>query len=281
MEKYIDLHTHSIYSDGELSPLELVKLASNNDVGVLSITDHNTVDAYKNFDYKKIELVRVIPGIELSADVSKGQMHILGLGINPTTEEINEVVKRYKLISIDSVSAIVRQLKIDYDINIPSSLLKDLFASSHSIGRPDIARILVKLGLASDVSDAFKKYLVDAYYKTMEYRKLLSYKECIEVIKSSAGIPVLAHPKSLKLTQKELCILLKDMINVGLKGIEVYHSSHEQFECEYYNYLASQLGLLISGGSDYHGVNTKPDIELGSGKNNNLRLKKLSILNYL
>lgn len=281
MGDYIDLHTHSIYSDGELTPFELIELARKNNVGVLSITDHNIVDAYKYFDYENVDFVKVIPGIELSAEVERGQMHILGYGINPFNEELNEVTGKLKQISINSVSAIFRQLEKDYNIKFSFSEVEKILSASHNIGRPDVAKLLIKHGYASDMSDAFNKYLIDAYNKTREYRKLLTYRECIEVIKVAGGIPVLAHPKTLKLNTKELFSLIEDMIDSGLLGIEVYHSSHSQYEMNLYSNLSDQLRLLVSGGSDYHGPNTKPDIELKYGKDNNLRIKKLSILNYL
>lgn len=281
MEKLIDLHTHSVYSDGEFTPKELIEMSRNKNIGTLSITDHNRVDAYKSFDYKDVSDIRVIPGVEISAEVSKGQMHILGLGIDPSNLELNVEMDKLKQVSINSVSAIIRQIGKDYDIKLPKSEVDHLLSASHNIGRPDIAKLLIKYGYAVSVNDAFNKYLIDAYNKTREYRKLLTYKECISVIKNSGGIPVLAHPKSLKLSEKELLILLKDMVSAGLMGIEVYHSSHSKDEVNLYFDLANKLNLYVSGGSDYHGPLVKPDIELGSGKNNNLNIKKLSIMNVL
>jgi len=281
MDKFIDLHSHSVYSDGEFTPLELINMSIDRNVGTLSITDHNRVDAYKNFDFKSENRVRIIPGTELSAKVSKGQMHILGLGIDPFNERLNYELDKLKQVSINSVKAIIRQIDLDYGIKLPLNEVEDLLSSSHNIGRPDIARLLIKYGYASSVSDAFNRYLIQAYDKTREFRKLLSYKECILIIKESGGIPVLAHPKSLKLSEKELLVLLKDMISVGLMGIEVYHSSHEKCDMDLYNSMAKELGLLVSGGSDYHGPLVKPDILLGSGRDNNLNIKKLSIMNCL
>lgn len=279
--KLIDLHTHSIYSDGELTPMELILLAKSNNVGTLSITDHNRVDAYKNFDYKKDYGVRIITGTELSASVLKGQMHILGLGIDPYNNELNVELDRLKEVSINSVKAIIRQIDVDYRVKIPKWEEESLLKSTHNIGRPDIAKILVKYGIVSDVQEAFDKYLIDAHNKTRKYRNLLTYKECIELIRKANGIPVLAHPKSLNLKYKELYVLLKDMISAGLMGIEVYHSSHDMIEMFNYEKMALKLNLLVSGGSDYHGSQVKPDVLLGSGKNNNLNIKKLSVLDNL
>ena len=281
MNKYIDLHTHSVFSDGEFTPLELMKMSKDANVGTLAITDHNRVDAYKSFDYKHDYGVRIITGCELSCEVSRGQMHILGLKIDPYNEELNYELNNLKQVSINSVKAIVKQIDIDYGIKLPKEELDMLLSSSRNIGRPDIAKLLIKYGYVNDVSEAFKKYLILAYDKTRAYRKLLTYESCIELILKSGGIPVLAHPKSLKLSNKELYILLKEMISVGLMGIEVYHSSHSKEEMQLYESFANDLNLLISGGSDYHGPLVKPDILLGSGRDNNLNIKKLSIMNYL
>ena len=101
------------------------------------------------------------------------------------------------------------------------------------------------------------------------------------LINNSGGIAVLAHPKSLELSEKEFLIVLKDLISHGLKGIEVYHPTHSKEEMEYYKMIAEKYNLLISGGSDYHGKIVKPDIEIGTGKNNNLNIKQLTLVDEL
>ena len=101
------------------------------------------------------------------------------------------------------------------------------------------------------------------------------------MIKSANGIPVLAHPKSLELSEKEFLITLKNMIQSGLMGIEVYHSSHTKEEMEYYLSIANKYNLLISGGSDFHGENVKPNTKLATGVNNNLKIKSLSLVDYI
>ena len=102
----------------------------------------------------------------------------------------------------------------------------------------------------------------------------------LDLITNSGGIPVLAHPKSLELSEKEFLILLRNMIDCGLRGIEVYHSSHSKEEMDYYLEIANKYNLLVSGGSDFHGKSVKPDIELGIG-NNNLKIKRLSLLEHI
>ena len=208
-------------------------------------------------------------------------MHILGYGIDLNNKALNKKMIDLKDNSINSVLSIMEQIKRDYGIRFSYEDIKELVNANHNLGRPDLAKLCIKYGYAATVRDAFDKYLIDAYNKTRQTGKGLQYQECLQLIANSGGIPVLAHPKSLELSEKDFIIILKDMISCGLKGIEVYHSSHTKEEMKYYLEIANKYDLLISGGSDYHGKTVKPDIELGTGKNNNIKIKKLSILNNL
>ena len=284
-EKIIDMHTHTNYSDGDLSPQELIRLAIDKRIGTIAITDHDTIEGIKKVNKNEDIIVdsgiKIINGIELSAKTDKGRMHILGYGIDLNNSALNKKMIDLKDNSINSVLSIMEQIKRDYGIKFSYNDIKELVNANHNLGRPDLAKLCIKYGYANTVQDAFDKYLIDAYNKTRQNSKGLQYQECLELITNSGGIPVLAHPKSLELSEKEFLILLKDMISCGLKGIEVYHSSHTKEEMKYYLEIANKYDLLISGGSDYHGKTVKPDIELGTGKNNNIRIKKLSILNNL
>ena len=284
-EKIIDMHTHTNYSDGDLSPQELIRLAIDKRIKTLAITDHDTIEGIKKVNRNEDIIVdsgiEIINGIELSAKVNKGRMHILGYGIDLNNKALNKKMIDLKDNSINSVLSIMEQIKKDYGIRFGYEDIKQLVNANHNLGRPDLAKLCVKYGYASTFQDAFDKYLVDAYNKTRHTRKGLQYEECLELIKNSGGIPVLAHPKSLQLSEKEFLILLKDMINCGLKGIEVYHSSHTKEEMQYYLEIANKFNLLISGGSDFHGKTVKPNIELGTGDNNNLKIKKISLLNKI
>ena len=281
-DKIIDLHTHTNYSDGQLHPYQLIDLAIKKRIGILGITDHNTIDGIKavNKDNSLIvdSGIQIIPGIELSAKVQKGRMHILGYDIDINNHNLNNKMDELKDNSINSVLSIMEQIKRDYGIIFRYKDIKELVNSNHNIGRVDLAKLCIKYGYAKSVKEAFDKYLIDAHNKTRTTRKGLQYEECIELILKSNGIPVLAHPKSLQLSEKEFLILLKELINNGLKGIEVYHSSHTKEEMNYYLEIANKYNLLISGGSDYHGKSVKPDIELGTGKNHNIKIKSLSLL---
>ncbi len=278
MEKLIDMHMHTNYSDGELSPDELIKLAIEKNIGTMAITDHDTLNGIKSVDKSKYPEINIINGIELSAKADKGRIHILGYGIDLDSKILNDKMSELKTNSINHVISIYEQIKKDYGIRFNYDDLIEMFNVNHNLGRPDLAKLCIKYGLANSVQDAFDKYLIDAYNKIRGRSKGLPYSECIELINKSGGIAVLAHPKSLELNEKEFLIMIRSMIECGLKGIEVYHSSHSSEEMKYYLNIANEYNLLVSGGSDYHGNIVKPDIEVGTGKNNNLKIKKLSLL---
>lgn len=278
----IDLHTHTNYSDGELSPNKLIELAISRGIGTLAITDHDTILGIKsvnrNDDFIEASGIKIINGIELSAKIDKGRMHILGYDIDLENEELNNKMMELRDNSINSVLSIMEQIKRDYGIVFGYDDIKELVNANHNLGRPDLAKLCVKYGYASSVQDAFDKYLIDAYNKTRKTSKGIEYDECLRLILNSGGIPVLAHPKSLELGKEEFLNLLEKMIKCGLLGIEVYHSSHSKEEMEFYLDVASKYNLLVSGGSDFHGSMVKPDIEIGTGYHDNIKVKKLSIL---
>lgn len=287
MENLIDMHTHSIYSDGEKTPLELVEDAIDKGIGTIAITDHDTINGIKTIDRQNPKVVKsgimIVDGIELSAKVSKGRMHILGYDFDKENEKLNSKMNELRDNSINSFISVMEQIKRDYGIRFTYEDIRDVINVDHNLGRPDLARLCMKYGYASSVQEAFDKYLNASHDKvrSLGCRKGIDFSECIELIANSNGIPVLAHPKSLELSEKEFLILLKEMIRCGLMGIEVYHSSHSPEEMEYYLKIANEYGLLVSGGSDYHGPIVKPDINLGTGINNNLKIKKLSLVDEI
>lgn len=280
MEKLIDMHMHTNYSDGELSPDELIKLAIESNIGTMAITDHDTLKGIKSVDKSKYPEIKIIDGIELSAKVAKGQLHILGYGMDLEDVNLNRKMSELQTNSINSVITVYAQIKKDYGIRFSYDDLVALFSANHNLGRPDLAKLCIKYGFATTVQEAFDKYLNPAYDKNRSNSKGLQYSECISLINNSGGIPVLAHPKSLKLEEKEFLIFLRELIECGLKGIEVYHSTHSKEEMDFYLKVANEYGLLVSGGSDYHGKLVKPDIDVGIGKGN-LKIKELSLLNRL
>ena len=280
MKNKIDLHIHSIYSDGEFEPDDLIKMAVDKNIYAISITDHDTVEGNKKISVFK-ENIKIIPGIELSTKVDNQTMHILGYGIDINNEELNKKIIELKNRSIYSVIAILAQLKKDYNIVFTTEEIQELFNKKGNIGRPNIAKLCVKHKYSNTAQEAFDKYLIDAHEKTRFANKGISYYECINLIIEAGGIPVLAHPHTLNKSYDELITLIKHLKEIGLQGIEVYHSKHTLEQTEQYLKIAQKLNLLISGGSDYHGKTIKPEIKLGTGINNNLNIKSLSLLKKL
>lgn len=284
-EKIIDMHSHTNRSDGEKSPMGLIRYAIERKIGILGITDHDTIEGIKEVDRTNPIIVdsgiQIVDGIELSAKITKGRMHILGYDIDKENRDLNTKTKQLKDISVNTVLSLIEILKKDYNIVFGYDDIKELINANHNLGRPDLAKLCIKYGHATTVDEAFKRYLNDANDKLGKNKKGIPREECLSLISNSGGIPVLAHPKTLKLSEKELLILIKDMMNYGLQGIEVYHSTHTPEEIKLYLDIANKYDLLISGGSDYHGPLTKPDIDLGTGRNNNLNIKSLSLLNHI
>lgn len=284
-EKLIDMHMHSCYSDGELTPDELIHLAVKRNIGTMAITDHNTLNGIKKVDRNKpIVLdsgINIINGIELSAKVERGTMHILGYNMHIEDTNLNNKLNDFRINNLNYFMNMISQVINDHKLYFEYEDILALIDSNRNIGRPDIAKLCMKYGYSTNVQDAFDKYLISSYEKIRHLNKLFFKEECIDMILNSGGIPVLAHPKTLKLSRWELIKVIEELTSYGLKGIEVYHSSHSKEETILYLEIAKKYNLLISGGSDYHGINIKPDIEIGTGKNNNLKIKKLSLVDYI
>jgi len=277
MGRLIDLHIHSSYSDGDHTPTELICMAKQKDISTISITDHDNVLAYQTLELQND--VEIIPGIELSANDAIGRMHILGYGIDPFSSELIQITKQLKENSIDAFLMIVECLK-KQNIVFNNKDISCLLNKTGNIGRNDLAKLCVDYGYSQTVEDAFKKYLIDAYLATKSKRREMSYEKCFEIIRIAGGIPVLAHPITLNRTNQELDMLIKHMVKSGLMGIEVFHSSHSLDDIRLYMELVKSYNLLFSGGTDYHGEITKPDIEIGTGKQKKLALTSCSVLDY-
>lgn len=273
----IDMHMHTSYSDGEYNPSELIEKCINAGLTTISITDHENMDAYNHIDYDRFkDRIELFKGIELTAKIPKGRLHILGYDCDYKDSEFIKRCKEIKMNSFYSMINLLNQVRLDYGIRFYPNEIQDIFNANHNIGRPDVASLLLKHGYVSSTSEAFDKYLNPSYDKIRNSNVVKSYKDCIDIIKNAHGIPVLAHPNQLKMDDNELYNFVKDLVDYGIEGIEVYHSGHNEKEINYYMSLAKEFNLIISGGSDYHGPIVKPNIELG-----NTNLHELEIVNVL
>lgn len=279
----VDMHIHTCYSDGDTTPDEIIKKAKEEGVKIIAITDHDTILGNKNITLSKEEMqdITVVPGIELSSKINKGRLHILGYGIDINNKVLNDKMIELRNNSLYSIIGLLAQLKKDYKIIFSTEDIQKLLNKEKNIGRPDLAKLCVRYGHAKSVAEAFDKYLEAAYKKTRLTNKGLPYKECIKLIKEAGGVAVLAHPHTLKMTKEELEHFIKKLIKCGLEGIEVFHSNHTSEQTQEYLDLALKYNLLISSGSDYHGKSVKPDINIATGKNNNLKITQFNLIDKI
>ena len=271
----IDLHSHSTHSDGTLTPSEFLILAKEKGIEYFAITDHDDIEGSKKLIESKHDGITVYSGVELNAKVDKGQMHILGYNIDLYNEELNKRLKELKENSKHNIMLYVKQLKEDFNIELPQKDIDEILNREGNIGRPLLALLLIKYGYVSTVAEAFEKYLRDD--KVRNHKMWITKEECINLILNAGGIAVLAHPFTLKLTDEELHEEIKTLVDLGLKGIEIVHSNSNEEQREYYKQLAKEFNLITTGGTDYHGKEVKPNIELGTGIKGNVKLFKETI----
>jgi predicted metal-dependent phosphoesterase TrpH len=256
-KNYADLHIHTYYSDGSFSPEEVIDFAVKVGLRTIAITDHDCVKAYTEAiplaNSKEIEL---IPGIELSAGVGNEEFHVLGYFIDwrekvllDRLEEIAQARQSRFKTMIEKLNDLGLIVEYDDVLN---------FIGRGTQSRLHLANYLVKKGIVKNIFEVFKKYL-GIGKPAFENINVLNLKQSIELILSVKGIPVIAHPGLIK---EEL---VSDMVSMGLKGIEVYHGSHNPQIINHCLGLAQKYHLLITGGSDCHGLN-KDEIYMGKVK---------------
>lgn len=261
----IDLHAHTTASDGSLTPEELVRLAKRQGVTTLAVTDHDTIAGLSRATAEGAQAgVEVIPGIEISCLYGKTELHILGYFINPDDPHLAPALTTYQASREERNPHIVQRLK-ELGCALTYAEIKAA-AGTATVGRPHIAQALVRKGYVNSVSEAFDRYLADdapAYIP----RPLPSPAEAIGLIRQIGGIPVLAHPvytSRLKEPFEQVCAALKGF---GLLGIEALYSSHNRQQTDRYRSISRNQGLLVTGGSDFHGE-TKPNLLVGTGYGN-------------
>ncbi len=241
-----DLHTHTIHSDGALSPLELITKAKSIGLHTISITDHDTVNAIKEaITIGNEHSIEVIPGIELSASYNGSEIHILGYFVNVENSALLESLVIFREERLKRVERIVGKLnRMNIPLTVESVIAK---AGGGSVGRPHVANALVNEGYASSYKQAFNKYIGDGR-PAYEKKSAVSTEETIRLITDAGGLSFLAHP-GRSIDEATLTHLIKS----GMDGIEVIHPSHTPELVQYYRGIVSQYYLLESGGSDFHG----------------------------
>ena len=264
----IDLHAHTRGSDGDKTPEELIDLAISKKLKALAITDHDTTASLKkSIEYAKDKDIILIPGIEFGAEVDKGEMHILGLFIDYNNKELKDKLQ----FLIDGRNARNQKFVEEFDklgLHVTMKELEEV-SGGKAIGKPHFTKIFLQKGYIKDAEESYANYFRKPPFIDIK-RTAYEPEEVIRLIKNANGIVILAHPQSLKLNEEELREKIKELKGYGLDGLECYHSKQTPEEMKLFRQIAKENNLLISKGSDYHGPITKPDIELGTGINNNI-----------
>ena len=261
----VDLHAHSTFSDGTLTPGQLLELAGKKGLSAVVLSDHNTVAGLADFlKAGDSGAVEAVPGIEFSTEYNGKELHILALFVMPEHyDRISQLVGQMLLAKDESYRALCSRLAaagilVDYD-SIKNA------ASGGTVNRAIIGAQMVRDGYCASVKEAFSQWLSPKWGFYVPPRRLDAL-EVIRFIDSVGAVSVLAHP-FLSLEKEDLPDFLKQAVGAGLDAMEVFYSTFDETETALAGKYAEEYGLLKSGGSDFHGDN-KPDIELGTGKGN-------------
>lgn len=250
-----DLHIHSNFSDGKLTPRQIFEIVKGIGLTGFSITDHDTIGAIDECLFLVNEYnIDFIPGIELSTDYNGFEVHLLGYFIDHKNKFLSEFLKKFKNARLTRAQEIINILKnMNYDISL-EEVIVEAGNNYDSIGRPHIARLLVKKGYYKEIQEVFK-ILLNKNRPAYVERYKISLLDAIELINVVKGIPVLAHPLGLDgmCRNSEFEQFLKTLTLNGLKGVEVYHPMHSLEDEKYLKVLAEKYGLVVTGGSDCHG----------------------------
>jgi 3',5'-nucleoside bisphosphate phosphatase len=252
----IDLHLHSTASDGSLAPAEVVALAERQGVRVMALTDHDSLEGIPEAEERaRAAGIRIIPGVELSVSEETMDVHLLAYGFDPTDRTLRGAIDRYRTSRHERARKILMRLK-GLGIRIPIEEVEEI-AGGGALGRPHVAEALMVGGYVETFHEAFQRYLghhAPAYVA----KQTVALEEALEVVREAGGVTVLAHPGTLNRDQ-----WIAGWIRRGLDGIEVWHSKHHPGDIERYRQIARAHGLLMTGGSDFHGERT-PDVSVGS-----------------
>ncbi|MBT5873543.1 MAG: PHP domain-containing protein [Candidatus Latescibacteria bacterium] len=245
---FVDLHSHTTFSDGLLTPEQLIAHAKKRSLRALAITDHDTIEAVNSaVSAAQAQGMEIVPGVELSATEGNSDVHILGYYIYAAHDELLSHLATFRTGRFVRAQRMVSELNnlgmgITFD-----QVLEKAGGESGSIGRPHVAQVLVDGGHVKTLNEAFRKYIGSGRPAYVEKHKI-SASDAIGLIQSAGGIAVMAHPGSIRRDE-----LIPELTASGLSGLEVFHPEHNETQRRYYGQLAQKHGLVITGGSDYHG----------------------------
>jgi predicted metal-dependent phosphoesterase TrpH len=253
----IDLHIHTNASDGTLSPTQVLREAGEADLAVIALADHDTTDGIAEAREAQREIgVEVVPAVEISAEHSRGDVHILGYWMEYESSAFQSFLRRPRSARPARIAEMCEKLTA-LGLAVTPDEVQAVAGSASSVGRPHLARVMLDKGYIETMEDAFRLYLREgcpAYVKRFKNPA----KEALKHIHACGGISVIAHPG--------LCDdpgIVDSLIDQGVMGIEAYCHEHDEAMTDRFIALARQHGLLITGGSDYHGAMLQQTFKLG------------------
>jgi hypothetical protein len=247
----VDFHSHTNASDGSLDADALLALMRKRGVTLLSITDHDTLRAYDDPAVRDFTAAPLITGIEINTTWRGGDVHVLGYGFALGPSRLADALERNRGHRRERMEEMVRRLcAAGYPITVEAVLAES--GGGHALGRPHVAKALIKAGLIPDIDTAFRKLLAPGgagYLPSLHITPL----EAIALIRESGGVPVLAHPG--RLTDEAI---VDDLVEAGLAGIEVFYPSHAPAQVAHFRARAAHYGLVMTAGSDFHDPRYNP-----------------------
>lgn len=254
-----DLHTHSRASDGQYSPAELVALAKERGLEVMALTDHDTLDGLDEaIRAGSLCGLKVVRGVELGAKEHRN-LHILGYGFpaeSPALHKLCAEMKRERDERKYRIAEFLRTKGVEIDLAEVEEQ-----AGGKVIGRPHFAQVMVKRGYVSTNREAFDRYLDTEEYDQIK-QATVDARTCVEAIRADGGRVSMAHPYQLGMENDELEKQVRMLVDYGLDAIECYYPKHTPEQTAFYLHLAEKYGLYVTGGSDFHGEQVKPDVKL-------------------
>lgn len=254
----IDLHSHTLHSDGDRTPAQLLAEAAAAGIEVLSVTDHDTVSGIAECrDAARTSGVRLIPGIELSCELHGREVHVLGHFLDERSKALGKLAQAMLAERRERMERMVARAA---EVGFSGVTMEKVIACSggENLGRPHLARVLVDCGHAQSIKDAFDR-LLNPRGSLWVDRRRLGIAEALEIVHGAGGTASVAHPGANAVSKQEL----KGMAEAGLDAVEAWHPEHPPNQAEAYTRWGEDLGLLTTAGSDYHGPSVQPDRKLG------------------
>lgn len=278
-----DLHLHTTASDGSDTPKELIAKAKARGIEVVAISDHDTLVGSLEVINLPYDGVKVVTGIEFSCyhyGECDFDCHVLGYGFDPSHEAILGAIRHGREMRLFKLEARLKYLKEHFDISFSDSDIEWLH-SLNSVARPHLGQLLIRYGYVADMSEAFDKYLKVGGFPDDR----IDAGEAIEAIKRSGGVAVYAHPiggeREKRLTKEEVAKRIDALINIGLDGLECYYSRYSEDDEAMLVGIAKEKGLLVSGGSDYHGENKTVKLGVLRSDEGEIKADKITVLSAL